>query len=288
MYLSTSPELPLKKLMVAGIGNCYALTKSFRNTETGSRTHNPEFTLVEWYRVGANYKDIMEDCEELILHLFNTVSLDHNKAKPCRQGLALNAQTLSYQDNYIDLTPPWERVSVSEAFQKWAHVDLEEFFNKEKARMIAISKGYGISKHNTWEELYNQIFLNEIEPYLGIDRPTFVYDFPSEVAALSKKKDDDPRFAQRFELYMGGVELGDCYTELSDWKEQEDRFKKEIKKIKGLGKTMYDYDHDFIEALKAGLPASAGIAMGVDRLIMLLTDTTHIADIMFFPLEDLL
>jgi len=287
MYLSTSPELALKKLLVAGIGNCYAMTKSFRNTETGDDLHTPEFTILEWYRVGATYLDIMSDCENLLLYVTKRTFPTMQQSASTQRGECNNV-TISYNNLKNDLTPPWERISIKKAFQKWAHVDLEEFFNKEKALMIAISKGYSVSKHNTWEELYNQIFLNEIEPHLGIDRPTIVYDFPSEVAALSKKKDDDPRFAERFELYIGGLELGDCYTELTDWKEQENRFKKEINKIKKLGKIKYEYDHDFIEALKAGLPASAGIAMGVDRLLMLLMDTACITDTMLFPKEDLL
>jgi len=288
MYLSTSPELSLKKLLVAGIGNCYALTKSFRNTEVGDTLHTPEFTILEWYRVGANYTDTMKDCEELILHILNTVSLDHNKAKPCRQGLALNAQTLSYQDNCIDLTPPWERVSVSDAFQKWAHVDFEKFFDIKKARAVCKNKGYKVTSQNTWEELYNQIFLNEIEPHLGVDRPTIIYDFPEAVAALAKKNEGDPRYAERFEFYIGGLELGDCYTELTDWKEQQARFDNEIKEVKRLEKTPYDYDHDFIEALKAGLPDCAGVAVGVDRLLMLLLDTTNMNETLLFPIEDLL
>ena len=288
-YLSTSPELSIKKLLVAGIGNCYSITKSFRNTEVGDTLHTPEFTILEWYRVGANYTDIMSDCEDLILHTLNTI-------KPCQpassnrdeQGLALNARTLSYQGNCIDLTLPWERISVLDAFQKWAHIDFETFFDIKKARSICKDKGYVVTSQNTWEELYNQIFLNEIEPHLGIDRPTIIYDFPGTIAALAKKKENDPRYAERFEFYIGGLELGDCYTELTDWKEQQARFDNELKEVKRLGKTPYKYDCDFIEALKIGLPPCAGIAVGVDRLLMLLMDTTNIENTILFPIKDLL
>ena len=287
-YLSTSPEVALKKCMVAGIGNCFALTKSFRNTEVGDRLHNPEFTILEWYQAGATYVDIMEECEHLILHLLKTVSLDHNKAKPHRQGLALNSQALSYQDNYIDLAPPWKRLSVKNAFWDFAHIDLEEFLNIKNARVIAKSKGYAVAKNNTWEEFYNQIFLNEIEPHIGKTKPVFLYDFPKAVGALAKTKRDDPRYVERFELYIAGLEIADCYTELTDWKEQRKRFNKEMKEIKRLGKISYNYDRDFIEALRAGLPPCAGIAMGVDRLLMLLMNTTNIKDAMLFPIEELL
>lgn len=289
MYLATSPEASLKKLLVAGIGNCYSITKSFRNTETGSSTHNPEFTILEWYRVGSTYMDIMTDCEEMFLHVLKTISHDHNKAKPCRQGLALNAQTLSYQNNCINFTPPWPRVSIKEIFKEFAHTDLEKFFDIKIARRVCRDKGYTVNSKNTWEELYNQIFLNEIEPHLGKNKPIILYDYPSRMAALAaKKKDADPRYAERFELYVGGLEIGDCCSELTDPIEQKKRFINETKEITRLGKTAYEYDKKFIEALKFGLPPCAGIAVGIDRLLMLLLDTTNIKDTLLFPIEDLL
>ena len=263
-YLSTSPEVPLKKLMVAGLGNCYAITKSFRNMETQSKLHNPEFTILEWYRVGANYVDIMNDCEELLRSMI---------------------QSIFYQGNRIDIASGWERLSVAKAFSKWAQVDFDEFL--KNAITIALKKGYRVEPKTTWEQLYNQIFLNEIEPHLGFGKPTILYDFPAVMGALAKKNGRDPRFAERFELYIAGLELGDCYSELTDWKEQEERFKKELQELKRLGKTEYDYDHDFIEALKVGLPTSSGIAVGVDRLVMLFADVPDIADTIFFPTGEL-
>ncbi|MDP1722319.1 MAG: EF-P lysine aminoacylase EpmA [Candidatus Gottesmanbacteria bacterium] len=268
-YLSTSPEVPLKKLMVAGIGNCYAITKSFRNMETQGNLHNPEFTILEFYRVGADYMRIMEDTEQLIVSIARFVN---------RGSLIV-----SYQGKPIDLTPPWERLSVAQAFKKYAHVHFDEFLDEKKARAIAQKKGYTIEASTTWEQLYNQILLNEIEPRLGRGKPTILYDFPSSMAALSKKKTSDPRLAERFEFYIAGLELGDCYSELTDAKEQEERFKKELHEIQRLGKTSYDYDHDFINALKVGLPKCSGIAIGVDRLIMLFADARDIADTLFFP-----
>ncbi len=264
-YLSTSPEVPLKKLIAAGIGNCYSLTKSFRNMETDSRLHNPEFTILEWYRVGANYMDIMSDCEQLVR--------------------AIAGDAITYQGKTIDLASPWERITVAQAFEKYASISFEDFFVHAPA--IAGQKGYTVEKHTTWEQMYNQIFLNEIEPHLGHGKPTILYDFPSEMGALAKKKKSDPRFAERFEFYISGLELGDCYSELTDAKEQEDRFNKELLEIKRLGKTPYEYDHDFITALKVGMPECSGIAVGVDRLIMLLADVTDIADVLFFPGNEL-
>ncbi len=280
-YLSTSPEVPLKKLMVAGLGDCFALTKSFRNMETQSATHNPEFTILEWYRIGVDYHEIMKDCEELLLYI-HTYLLRTNE-----QAERLSPNELLYQGKRVALEAPWERLTVAESFKKWANVDFDEFLDEKKAPTIARGKGYAVGPENTWEEIFNQIFLNEVEPNLGRGKPTILYEFPGVMGALARKKQSDPRFAERFEFYIEGLELGDCYSELTDWKEQQERFENELKEIKRLGKTIYDYDHDFIEALKVGLPDCSGIAVGVDRLIMLYANAATINDTLFFPGSEL-
>lgn len=279
-YLSTSPEVPLKKLMVAGLGNCYSLTKSFRNMETQSRLHNPEFTILEWYRVGVNYEEIMKDCEKLLSFIHAYV---HAGNKTGQEGTI----PFVYQGKAIMIDAPWERLTMAEAFARWADIDFISFLDKKNAVNIAQKKGYSVEKETTWEELYNQIFLNEIEPYLGVGRPTILYEFPGNMAALARRKQSDPRFAERFEFYIEGLELGDCYSELTDWKEQEERFEHELKEIKRTGKTAYDYDHDFIDALKVGLPDCSGIAIGVDRLIMLFADVKSIQETLLFPADEL-
>ncbi len=272
-YLSTSPEVALKKLLVAGIGNCYALTKSFRNTEMQSQRHNPEFSILEWYRVGVDYMSLMDDVERLIFSIQQSISDD---------------PILHYQGHDIHLGPPWDRLTMKEAFLKYANIDFDAFLELDVARNVAKKKGYTVEDHNTWEELYNQIFLNEVEPKLGFGKPVFLYEFPSSMAALSKKKMSDPRYAERFEFYIAGLELGDAYSELTDWEEQQKRFDSELNELSRLGKTIYEYDHDFIEALKVGLPECAGIAVGVDRLVMLFSNVTSIADTLFFPIEELI
>lgn len=272
LYLATSPEVALKKLMVAGLGDCFALTKSFRNTETQSKTHHPEFTILEWYRIGADYKHIMEDSEDLIASL-------------CVRIFGRETKTITYQGITVDIEKPWERISIREAFSRYAYVNFDEFIDPDIARGMVLSKGYKVEPTTTWEQMYNQIFLNEVEPHLGKTKATILYDFPSSMAALAKVKSSDHRFAERFEFYIAGLELGDCYSELTDWAEQERRFIEETSEIRRLGKTAYDYDHDFIEALKAGLPECSGIAVGVDRLVMLLTDSADIHDILYFPID---
>lgn len=279
-YLSTSPEVPLKKLMAAGLGNCYALTKSFRNMETQSTLHNPEFTILEWYRIGVDYREIMQDCEKLLQFI-------HTYLQETDSPMQHNLHELTYQGKQVNLASSWERITVAQAFLKWANIDFIDFLNMDNARRIAAQKGYSVEEKTTWEELYNQIFLNEIEPQLGKGRPTILYEFPGSMGALARKKKSDPRFAERFEFYIEGLELGDCYSELTDWREQQERFDHEIAEIKRTGKTMYGYDHDFIDALKVGLPDCSGIAIGVDRLVMLFADATSIQETLFFPSDEM-
>jgi lysyl-tRNA synthetase class 2 len=177
-------------------------------------------------------------------------------------------------------------MSVNEAFIKYAGFALTDGLTREALVPIAQKKGYKVEDGDTWEEIYNQIFLNEVEHNLGRGKPTIIYDYPAELAALSRKKQSDPRFAERFEFYIEGLELGDGYGELTDWKEQEKRFETEAKERKRLGKTEHPIDHDFIEALKVGMPPSGGIAVGIDRLIMLFADVTDIADTLLFPAKE--
>jgi len=283
MFLTTSPEASIKKLLVAGIGDCFEITKSFRNRETGSATHHPEFTILEWYRVNANYKDIMKDCEELMLYILKRIK---------------EAQrTLTYQNIKIDLSPPWEKISMFEALEKYAGIDFNqitqnirgndnsEMFPLDKIAKVARKKGYEVAKNNSWEEIFNQIFLNEIEPHLGTDgKPTIIYDYPKPLAALAKTKKDDPRLVERFEFYIAGLESGDGCSELTDYYEQKKRFKSELSLMKDKNKTEVFPDEDFLEALKIGLPNCAGVAVGIDRLVMLFADASSIEDILLFPL----
>lgn len=280
-FLPTSPEPFLKKLLVAGLGNCFALPKSFRNTEDKSRTHNPEFTILEWYRVNADYTDIMADCEEILI--FINTYLERSRAG---HG-ATKSTDLMYQGKRVDISSPWERLSMTEAFRRYAKMDLAKALTRRAIVPMARKKGYAVADRDGWEELFDQIFLNEIAPRLGRGKPTILYDYPIALAALSQKKKSDPRFAQRFEFYIEGLELGDAYTELTDWKEQLARFQLEYKERRRLGKVEHPIDMDFIEALKIGMPRAGGIAVGVDRLIMLFADVNDIADTMFFPGKEL-
>jgi EF-P lysine aminoacylase GenX len=270
-YLTTSPEVALKKLLVRGIGNCFEITKSFRNTETQSSTHNPEFTILEWYRVNADYMDVMKDCENLIMEI--------NKKVNPYAPFQISSADLADQ---IDITPPWPRISIKDACQKFAHYNLDAAFDFDAMKKIFVKKGYKFEKNTTWEQMFDQIFMNEVDREIKkMNRPVILYDFPTAMGALAKKKKNNPNYVERFEFYMAGLELGDAYSELQDAKEQEDRFKNEVKKITRLGKNKYEIDWDFIKALKSpGLPRCSGIAVGIDRLVMLFADCDNIQEVL--------
>lgn len=246
-YLIMSPEFSIKKLLAAGIGNCFEMTRCFRNEEEVSSLHNPEFTMLEWYRINADYTDIMRDFEQLFLKI-----IGKNK--------------LSYQGQTYDLSTPWPRISVAEVFQKFAGKDVSKVSDED----------------------FYKIFFNEIEPeLLKSQKPFFIYDYPISQASLSRPKKEDPRFAERFEVFLAGLELGNCFSELIDWKAQKARFEKDLAVRKRLGKTIYPIDMDLIDALKSGLPVVSGIAVGVDRLIMLAADASNIGETLFFPADEL-
>lgn len=242
-FLIMSPEFSIKKLLAAGIGNCFEITRCFRNKEEVSKLHNPEFTMLEWYRINADCTDVMMDFEQLFVDI-------------------IGSSKLVYQGKSYDLKTPWPRISVSDAFKKFAKKDV-----------LKVS-----------DEDFYKIFFNEIEPELAKSkRPFFIYDYPISQASLSRPKKSDPRFAERFEVFLAGIELGNCFSELTNWKEQKRRFESDRRDRNKLGKTDYPIDMDLIDALKSGLPVVSGIAVGVDRLIMLAADVPEISDTLFFP-----
>ena len=274
-FLPTSPEFALKKLLAAGLGSCFEICKSFRNGEGRSSKHNPEFTILEWYHTPGDYRTVMDDTEKLFQAIYRAVFL---KAKDLM---------LKYQGKTYNLSSPWERISVADAFQKYADIDLTTLLSKTALVSALTKKGYHTNKKTTWEEAFNQIMFNEIEPHLGQTKPTFLYDYPASQAALAQKKKSDPRFAERFELFLAGFELGNAFSELADAKEQRERCERDLEERRTLGKTVYGLDEDFIAALESGFPPTGGIAMGVDRIAALFADVPNIQDVLFFPIDDL-
>ncbi len=252
-YLIMSPEFSIKKLLAAGVGNCFEITRCFRNEEEVSTLHNPEFTMLEWYRVGANYFDVMDDFENLFIEIVKKINPKTDLKK------------WEYQEKSFDLTVPWPRVRIPDAFKKYAKKDVLKITDAD----------------------FYKIYFNEIEPELKkLGKPYFIYDYPISQASLSKPT-PDPRFAERFEVFLDGIELGNCFSELIDAKEQKKRFEAEKVLRQAQGKTKYPIDEDLIKALEVGLPEVSGIAVGVDRLVMLAANTSSISETLFFPGKEL-
>lgn len=270
-FLTSSPEFSMKKLLAGGYENIFQICKSYRNQEGWSSRHNPEFTILEWYRTKADYTNIMDDCENLFRHI----------------GKELNQTQLEYQGRTFDLSKPWQRISVAEAFALYSEIDTDTLLDHQKLLVVAKEKGYTIEKQTTWEQAFNQIFLNEVEPHLGRTEPTILYDYPAEMAALSRRKQNDPRFAERFEFYIAGLELGNAFSELTDWQEQLKRLKADRQEKENLERTLFDVDQDFINALKSGVEDCAGIAVGVDRICMLFMNVPTIQETLFFPATEM-
>ena len=285
-YLNGSPEFMMKKLLSAGSGNIFQICKSFRNGEPVSSRHNPEFTILEWYRVESDYRDVMQDCEGLFRFLHSYVAA--LKADKLAHPYAIDALPTSdlilrFKGKEYDLSGSWERLSVPQAFEKYAGITTEELLTEALLLTKVREKGYAVDETTTYDDAFYQVMLNEIEPHLGESKPTFLYDYPASQAALSKKKAEDPRLAERFELYIGGLEIGNAFSELADWKEQQERFENQLAVRKENGQAVWGVDEHFIDALKSGFPRCGGIAIGVDRLVMLFTDSAEISEVLFFP-----
>ncbi len=265
LYLHTSPEFAMKKLMVAGVSNIYQICHVFRNGE-GSRLHSPEFTMIEWYRADAGYEDIMDDCEALLRH--------------CAKVLDIKAY--QFDGHSADPFTKWQRISVCEAFQDYTGIELEQHLEDTQSFAKATEgQGIRVTESDSWDDIFHAVMAEKIEPHLGMGAPTILYDYPVSMASLSRKKQDDLRFAERFELYVCGVELANAFGELTDAKEQRARFIEEMAlKNKRYGET-YPIDEEFLEALEHGLPESGGIALGIDRLAMLVTGAERIEQVLW-------
>ncbi|MBN1957654.1 MAG: EF-P lysine aminoacylase GenX [Desulfuromonadales bacterium] len=244
-FLHTSPELCMKRLLAAGYERIFQICHCWRAGEEGHK-HLPEYNMLEWYRCHCDYHQLMQDCEDLICRL-------------CENRL------LHWQGQPIDLTPPWPRLTLSEAFSRYSPVPLRTALANNQ---------------------FDLIIDRDIEPQLPADRPLFLYDYPLEQASLARRKPGSPDVAERVELYIGGLELANGFSELNDQNEQRQRFEQEEKLRRQAGKTPYPTPQKFLDEL-AQLPPSAGIALGIDRLVMLMSDTHQIEDVVSFTPGDL-
>ncbi len=258
LYLTPSPEIFLKRLLVAGIGNCYYLGRAYRNSEPNSDWHNPEFTMLEFYKVGVNYLELADEVLNLLQYIKDQIS----KIKTAKQKSEI-------------LFQKWEKYSVAQAFEKFAGITKTELFSEKLFFKKAEEKGYNINK-TTYEDIFSQILATEIEPKLGVNGyPTLLYDYPKQMASLAKLNNDSLT-AQRCEFYINGLEVGGFCTELNDYKQQEERFESEIKKRKKNKMINHSIDKGFIEALKYGLPNCTGAGIGFERLVMIMANVKSI------------
>jgi len=264
-YLRIAPELYLKRLVVGGMERVYEINRSFRN-EGVSTFHNPEFTMMEFYQAYATYEDLMVMTEELIAYisqkLFDTLTID-------------------YQGTQIDLTPPWQRITVKEAIIKYCRIEADVLEDVGKAVGFARNLGLPITGKEPLGKVIMGIFDEAVEE--NLIQPTFITSYPIEVSPLSKKSTDNPGFVDRFELYICGKEIANAFSELNDPADQRERFLMQLEARKAGDEEAHEMDEDYVGALEYGMPPTAGEGIGIDRLIMLFTDSASIRDVILFP-----
>ena len=248
-YLQPSPEVCMKPLLSAGFERIFQICKCFRQSERGRR-HLPEFSILEWYAAGQTYIDLMDTCEAMVEKIGQVL------------GLSLE---ITYQTNLIDLTRPWHRMTVSEAFDRFGSADMETAIREER---------------------FDEIMGLEIEPNLGLRQPVFLSDYPAETSLLAAPKPEHPKLAQRFELYIAGLEICNGFTELTDRAFQQNRFETELARRRAAGLPVYPFPARFLADL-AAMPPAAGCALGIDRLMMLFTDAQSIDEVVAFTPETL-
>ncbi len=255
-YLHTSPEYTMKKMLTAGFDKIFFLGKCFRNLESFGGYHNPEFTMLEWYRTGVNFNEIMDEAEELVNFL-------NSKIKNKSIG-------------------EFQRLHMRDLWQEYVGVNLDDYLEDKKMLELCLEKGFKPELDESYEDLFFRIFLNIVEPELAKLGAVIIHHYPAQMAALAKISKEDPRYAERFELCIDGIELANAFSELTDADDQLKRLEKERILRKKLNKDVYDIDGDFIEAVEK-MPECAGIALGVDRLVQILLGCQEINDVIGLP-----
>ncbi|MCM8767496.1 MAG: lysine--tRNA ligase [Candidatus Omnitrophica bacterium] len=260
LYLRIAPELYLKRLLVGNFEKIYEINRSFRN-EGISTLHNPEFTMLELYSAYGDYEEMIEITEQLICFLSEKI---------------FGSNTFEYQGKKIDLTTPWKKIKYSDVFKEVGIIDhRDEKVVNQKVKEYEIE----IENNDTIFDKLEKIFKKKIQPFLI--NPTFIVDYPVEISPLAKTSKDNSEIAERFELFIGGIEVANAYSELNDPIEQLKRFEEKFKNLEDKEKKI---DYDFIEALEYGMPPAGGLGIGIDRLVMLFTNSSSIREVIFFPL----
>lgn len=267
MYLRIATELNLKRLIVGGYDKVYEIGRIFRNEGMDVR-HNPEFTSIELYEAYSDYNDMMDIVEEL----FSKVSMK-----------VLGTTKVNYQGQDIDLARGWKRITMIDSIKEVTGIDFNEINTDEEA--VTLAKERGIEIPDKTKETRGDVISLFFDEYVEktLVQPTFIYDYPIEISPLAKKKKEDPRLTERFEAFIGGREYGNAFSELNDPIDQYERFKKQVEAREAGDEEAGMMDEDFIQALEIGLPPTGGLGIGIDRMIMLLTDSASIRDVLLFP-----
>ncbi len=265
LYLRIATELHLKRLIVGGMDKVYELGRIFRNEGISTR-HNPEFTSVEVYQAQADYEDMMTLTEDMVAFVARTV---------------LGTLKVAYQKLELDLTPPWPRLTMVDAIRKFTGIDFLHINSDEEARLAARQKGLEVKPTAVRGEIMNDIFEKMVEQHLH--QPTFIMDYPIEVSPLAKRKADDASMTYRFEAFIASSEIANAFTELTDPQDQRQRFEHQMAKRAAGDEEAQILDEDFVTALEYGMPPTGGLGIGIDRLIMMLTDSPSIRDVILFP-----
>ncbi|MFI8495094.1 lysine--tRNA ligase [Peribacillus butanolivorans] len=266
LNLRIAIELHLKRLIVGGLEKVYEIGRVFRNEGVSTR-HNPEFTLIELYEAYADYKDIMSLTENLVAHIAQEV---------------LGTTTIQYGEYEIELKPEWKRLHMVDAVKEYTGVDFWTHMSREEAQQLAKDNGIEVKESMEFGHIVNEFFEQKVEDKLI--QPTFIYGHPVEISPLAKKNPEDSRFTDRFELFIVGREHANAFTELNDPIDQRQRFEAQLKEREQGNDEAHEMDEDFLEALEYGMPPTGGLGIGVDRLVMLLTNSPSIRDVLLFPL----
>ncbi len=271
-WLITSPEYQMKRLLAAGLSRIFTVCKCFRAHEQG-RHHSSEFSMLEWYRNWDVLESIIADTEQLVSYVAEQVN-----------GTA----TVRVDGRRIDVTPPWPRMTVADAMRRFAGVEIGGDEPTETLRFCMLAEGIDIGTATAWDDLFYCAFVSKVEPALAkMDRPLLLTEWPVRLAALARRKEGKPEVVERFEAYIGGLELANAFGELTDPAEQRARFVDEQLVREERGKPVYPIDEKLILALEEGLPPCAGIALGVDRLVMLVTGSSEIREVLCFAANEL-
>ncbi|MED4533417.1 lysine--tRNA ligase [Metabacillus fastidiosus] len=265
LYMRIAIELHLKRLIVGGLEKVYEIGRVFRNEGVSTR-HNPEFTMIELYEAYADYKDIMELTENLIAHIAKEV---------------LGTTQVTYGEYEVNLEPKWTRLHMVDAIKEHTGVDFWKEMSVEEARTLAKEHGVEINEHMQYGHIVNEFFEQKVEEKLI--QPTFIYGHPVEISPLAKKNEEDPRFTDRFELFIVAREHANAFTELNDPIDQRERFEAQLQEREQGNDEAHMMDDDFVEALEYGMPPTGGLGIGIDRLVMLLTNSPSIRDVLLFP-----